>query len=382
MDSPLALPASSALGLVQHASARVQRPLRIAFFSDALPERNGAGSYYQDLCHHLRAHGVVADLYQPHLKKRLQMALPLPGDPTQKLLTPNVPKLWTQFAAQQPDVVIAITPGPFGLLGLSLAKRFGCSFLSAFHTQFEELSRLYWNPLSRRVANGYLTLTNSVLCRHSRSVMVHNRALIETVERLGARQTDVMGTPLAPCFLDVPRLAHRASLRHVLFAGRLAPEKNVADVVAAARQLPHIQFSIAGDGPLRRKLERQARDLPNVQFWGWLSRPELRALMDECDLLVLPSALETFGTIALEAMARGRPALVAEGAGIHDWPKLRDGLLVQQCGENVEAALRRVATLSADDWRMRGERARRAAERLNEDTVEQWIALARRHIVQ
>lgn len=378
MDSTLVSPAHSPIGLVQH-HTETDRPLRIAFFSDALPERNGAGSYYHDLCHHLREHGVQADLYQPQPKKRLQMALPLPGDSTQKLLTPNVPKLWSRFAEQRPDVVISITPGPFGLLGLSLAKRHGCAFLSAFHTQFEELSRLYWNPLSRRLANGYLTIANGVLCRNSKSVMVHNSALVKTVRKLGASRTDVMGTPLAACFLDVPRLTHRGTLRHVLFAGRLAPEKNVADVIEAARQLPHIQFSIAGDGPLRRNLEQQSRDLANVQFYGWLSRPELRATMDECDLLVLPSALETFGTIALEAMARGRPALVAEGAGIHDWPMLRGGLLVQKRNENVAEALRRNEQMTAENWLLKAGQARQAAEALNRDTITQWIALARRH---
>ncbi len=378
MDTSSALPARQALGLLQQAHESA-RPLSIAFFSDALPERNGAGSYYQDLCQHLRSEGVRADLYQPHLKKRMQLALPMPGDPTQKLLTPNVPKLWTRFAQHPPDVVIAITPGPFGMLGLSLAKRFGLPFLSAFHTQFEELSRLYWNPLSRRIANGYLTVANGLLCRNSRSVMVHNRALIKTVSQLGAQHTEVMGTPLAPCFLDVPRLPHRGRLAHVLFAGRLAPEKNVADVIAAARQMPHVQFSIAGDGPLRNKLERQARGLANVQFWGWLSRPELRALMDESDLLVLPSALETFGTIALESMARARPALVAQGAGIHDWTALKGGLLLQQKGENVTRALQSAERMSAPQWLECAQAAQRAAATLNQQTVDQWIDLAKQH---
>ena len=378
MDTSSALAARHALGLVQqHCTG--ERALRVAFFSDALPERNGAGSYYQDLCQHLRKEGVQADLYQPNLKKRLQLSLPMPGDPTQRLLTPNVPKLWTRFAQNQPDVVIAITPGPFGMLGLSLAKRFNLSFLSAFHTQFEELSRLYWNPLSRRIANGYLNVANGVLCRNSRSVMVHNRALVDTVSQLGAAHTEVMGTPLAPCFLDVPRLPHRGRLAHVLFAGRLAPEKNVDDVIAAARQMPHVQFSIAGDGPLRRKLERLSSNLTNVQFWGWLSRPELRALMDESDLLVLPSALETFGTIALESMARGRPALVAQGAGIHDWDNLKQGLLLQRQGQSVADALNCAQDLSQQQWLQRAQAAQSAATALNQQTVDQWITLAQRH---
>ncbi len=356
------------------------RPLRVAFFSDALPERNGAGSYYHDLMGHLETRIEAVAMFQPAARARLpRVALPLPGDATQKLLTPNVPKIWARFAALRPDVVVAITPGPFGLLGLALARQQGCGFISGFHTQFEELSRLYWNPVSRRLANTYLSATNGLICRHSATVMVHNPRLIETVRALGAAQTDVMGTPLAPAFLQAPPRPLSGALHRVLFAGRLAPEKNVDAIIAAAAELPQVDFSICGDGPLRQALRRQARGLDNVRFHGWLSRAALRHELDAADLLLLPSALETFGTIALEAMARGRPALVAAGAGIHDWPQLRGGLFRLEPGQSVLEGLETLRGLPAARWRRVGRQARQAAEALNAQTLRQWLALIEQH---
>lgn len=356
------------------------RPLRVAFFSDALPERNGAGSYYADLVAHLRQAQVDAQMYQPQLKSRwTRFALPLPGDSTQKLLTPNAPQIWHSCMEQQPDIIIAITPGPFGLLGMALGRRLGCAFASGFHTQFEELSRLYWNPLVRRIASGYLEATNRIICRASSTVMVHNSELSETVRELGAPAVDVMGTPLAPCFVHSPVRPNTGELRRVCFAGRLAPEKNVDQILDAAAHLPQLQFSIAGDGPLRKSLQKQARGLRNVHFHGWLDRQSLLQVVDASDMLLLPSALETFGTVALEAMARGRPALVAEGAGIHRWPELAVGLYTQQAGENVCAALQRLLQLDPALRQARAQQARQAALNLHQGTLQQWLHLLHSH---
>nr|MBV6629981.1 glycosyltransferase [Oceanococcus sp. HetDA_MAG_MS8] len=370
--------AQSELGL--HTIAPAQRKLRVAFFSDAMPERNGAGSYYTDLVAHLREAQVDARMFQPQRKSRwTRFALPLPGDSTQKLLTPNIPQIWQRCMQLQPDIIIAITPGPFGLLGMALAKRLNCGFACGFHTQFEELSKLYWNPMLRRVASGYLEATNRIICAASSTVMVHNTALIETVRKLGAPTVDVMGTPLAPCFVHSPLQPNTGELRRVCFAGRLAPEKNVDQILQAARAIPQLQFSIAGDGPLCKALEKQAAGLSNVRFHGWLDRTSLLQVIDASDMLLLPSALETFGTVALEAMARGRPALVAQGAGIHRWPELAVGLYTQQTGEDVCSALQRLLQLDPALRQARAQQARQAALQLHEATLDQWLQLLQSH---
>lgn len=355
--------------------------ITVAIFSDALPERNGAGAYYHDLIAQLAPRVTKIEMFQPADTKRLlQFALPLPGDSTQKLITPNVFRLWRQFSEIKPDLVVGVTPGPFGLLGLFLARRFKTGFVTAFHTHFEELMRLYCNPVSLRIANGYLITTNKILCKSSSTVLVNNPDLVATVEKLGAKHTDVMGTPFPPSFLEVEMKAPSATLRRVLFAGRLAPEKNLPVVMDAARLCPDIEFVIAGDGPLKRKLKEQAADLTNVRFTGWLKREELCREMDEASILVLPSHVETFGTVALEAMARGRPALVAEGAGIHHWETLAPGLFSLRKGECIAEALRRLQELPPETWEEKAAAARQAADALNRQTISQWVDVLSRNV--
>ena len=356
------------------------RTKRVAIFSDALPERNGAGAYYADLVAQLGPFVERIEIFQPTPRRRLRwLALPLPGDKTQQLILPNLFRLWRQYRALRPDVVVAVTPGPFGLLGLFLAWRHRTGFLIGFHTQFGELMRLYGNTLFFRLAYRYLRFINQILCRRSDAVMVNNARLAATVRELGAKTVEVMGTALAEEFLRTPPPPAPERFARVLFAGRLAPEKNLPAILAAARALPALEFVLVGDGPLRASLEREAAALPNVRLTGWLDRPGLRREMDAASLLLLPSHLETFGTVALEAMARGRPALVAANAGIHDWAVLREALFVLPADETLASALARLQALPPETWAAKRLAARAAAEQLNRETVAQWADFVSRY---
>lgn len=354
--------------------------VRVAIFSDSFPERNGAGAYYFDLEPQLRPEVAALQMFQPVVKRRMLLfALPLPGDPTQKLITPNVFRIRRQFRELDPHLVISVTPGPFGLLGLYLARRAKTGFITAFHTHFEGLVQLYGDTLFYRTANWYLELINKILCKRSDTVLINNGDLEPTVKRLGAPRVDIMGTPLSSAFLDSPVVPPPGQLEQVLFAGRLAPEKNLPAIMDAVRALPDIRFVIAGDGPLRKKLEAEAASLPNLRLTGWLGRRELRAEMDAASLLLLPSHMETFGTVALEAMARGRPALVAASAGIHHWTILKDALFTLESDQSLTLALQEIASLPAETWREKAIAAREAAEALNRQTVGQWVGFVSRY---
>jgi len=351
------------------------RKLRLAIFSDSVPERNGAGAYYHDLAEQLGPEIGGIELFQPIGKHPLlKYAIPLPGDSTQKIITPNIPRLWKQYKAFKPHLVVAVTPGPFGVIGMILAKRAKVGFISAFHTDFEFLIKLYGDTAFFRFAVWYMEQTNRILIKRSATVLVNNDDLIPTVERLGAKHVDLMGTPLANNMLEPPVVTPGLTLKRVLFAGRLAPEKNLPVVLEAARALPEVEFVMVGDGPLRKEMEQAALEIPNLRTTGWLDREALRKELDQASLLLLPSHMETFGTVALEAMARGRPALVAENAGIHQWKVLKEALLVLRKDESIVESLRQLQAMPAVRWAELAVAGRTAAEALNRETIEHWTS--------
>lgn len=355
--------------------------VRAAFFSDSMPERNGTGAYYHDLLSQLAPKVAALEIFQPIVKERHPLlSLPMPGDTSQRLVTPDVFRIGKACRALKPNVIIAITPGPFGLLGLYHAWRTGAQFISAFHTDFEQLARIYWNPFTRRFINGYLNNANRILCKRSATVLINNSKLEADVNRLGAPSVEVMGTPLQTKFIATPIVPPAPRVEQICFAGRLAAEKNIHLIIEAAKNFPEIRFVIGGDGPMRKELEALAINVPNVRFLGWLKREQLVDLLDNSSLLLLPSKLETFGSVALEAMARGRPALVSANAGIHDWPLLKDGLISLATNESLSEAITQLIALPADVWMDIATRSRKAAEQLNNETVQQWANVLERYI--
>jgi glycosyltransferase involved in cell wall biosynthesis len=98
-------------------------------------------------------------------------------------------------------------------------------------------------------------------------------------------------------------------------------EKDHATLIRAAvlvaRAASRLHWVIAGDGPLRRRLERLARDLgvgERIHFLGWTEAPN--DLIAAADLFVLTSCSEGAATVLLDAMALGVPVVATRAGGV------------------------------------------------------------------
>jgi glycosyltransferase involved in cell wall biosynthesis len=109
---------------------------------------------------------------------------------------------------------------------------------------------------------------------------------------------------------------------------------------------PPLRLVIAGDGPERVALERQAAALgvaERVELRGQLTRDELRSLYADADAFVLPSERESFGIAALEARAAGLPVIAMLAGGARDFIRQGvDGLLARD-EHDLARAIERLA---------------------------------------
>jgi glycosyltransferase involved in cell wall biosynthesis len=106
-----------------------------------------------------------------------------------------------------------------------------------------------------------------------------------------------------------------SSGKYVGFVGRVSQEKGVDTLLAAAAQLPDIQFKVAGDGPLLS--EMKARAPFNVEFLGRLRSDQLREFYGRSRFVVVPSVcFEQFPLALLEAMALGLPVIASRIGGL------------------------------------------------------------------
>lgn len=353
-----------------------ENKISVAFFSDSLPERNGTGAYYFDLLKSLKSEIPNIEIFQPTRGVRLNfLSIPMPGDPSQKLITPNLFRINKGLKKLKPKIIISVTPGPFGLVGYLYAKKHGLKFITAFHTNFEELTKIYWNPVTQFFANLYLRSINKLLCQNSHLTLIHNSGLIHEMESLGTRNYKIMGTPLPEFYLEKPLKAAPNIIKQICFAGRLAAEKNINLIIEAAAYFSQIKFVIIGEGPLSNKLKKQARPLKNVQFMSWLNREELVNMVDLSSALLLPSKIETFGSVAFEAMARGRPVIVSKSAGINEWDTLSKCILQLENEGELINAIQKLIDMNTEERIILSNNANSAAREFHKITIQQWIDL-------
>jgi glycosyltransferase involved in cell wall biosynthesis len=200
-----------------------------------------------------------------------------------------------------------------------------------------------------------------------------------TVERfrkdpVAARKTNVVynATPMVPPASAQERAALRAAMDIprdafvVATAGILIPSKKAQDVVAAIGLLPEglrnrTILLVAGEGYNRPTLEQAAAGLP-VRFLG--HRGDIGEILRcVCDVLIVPSVIEAFSLVLLEAAACGVARIAsAFGGNVESVIDGQDGLLFP--AGDVEACARAITTLAEDaDLRARlGEQARQRAQ--------------------
>lgn len=353
--------------------------LRIAVLSDALQHRNGVDAYYRDLVKHLNPRVERISLLTPNAADGDLAAeiirMPLPGDATQDVFFPQPSKINARIRELAPNVLVSATNGPFGMYGVYLSHRHDIKLIAGFHTHIEELCDMYWGRMLGWITRTYMESQNKILFRRATNVVVNSHSMMEPARSLSETEVSLMGTPLDSLFLEHPVTEPGEKLQRVFYGGRLAPEKNIDAVIEAAKRLRQVKFTIAGDGPQREEIESWANSLPNLDYLGLLPRDAMVAQIDAHDLVVLPSHLEAFGTIALEAMVRQRLVLVSSQCGILSWQNLARGLYSYQQDEPLADALQRIAAIDSRLRRSKARQARDEALTIHTQAVQGWLDL-------
>jgi glycosyltransferase involved in cell wall biosynthesis len=103
--------------------------------------------------------------------------------------------------------------------------------------------------------------------------------------------------------------------------GRMVWQKGFTYLIEAIpdilQSLPSVRFVIAGDGPLKKELESLSEDLnvkEQVIFPGYIG--QIEQFLSNIDILVVPSVLEGFPMVTLEAMAMGIPIVATQINGV------------------------------------------------------------------
>lgn len=222
------------------------------------------------------------------------------------------------------EVVQINTPTPLALLTLKLARRRRVPAVMGFHTQ-EESMTLHFDRL-RPLATKGLRSWYRFLYRRPDCLTVPTEFAARLARRYTPRPVHVVSNGIRLPERDAAALQRTARLRESLlpdkrfllvYLSRLSDEKHPQDLLEIMAALQNLQddagLVIAGDGPLRGKLERRAGKLGlnnAVRFSGYVSGRDKHDLLEAADLFLMPSPTELQSIATLEAMVR-RCAVVA-----------------------------------------------------------------------
>lgn len=114
--------------------------------------------------------------------------------------------------------------------------------------------------------------------------------------------------------LSIGRLVEKKGMRYSIFA-----------VAKLLKKYPDIEYTIAGDGPLKNDLENLIKELhgqDNIILVGWKRQSEIITLLRNSDIFIAPSVtgkdgdLEGIPVVLMESLAMGLPIISTQHSGI------------------------------------------------------------------
>jgi glycosyltransferase involved in cell wall biosynthesis len=157
----------------------------------------------------------------------------------------------------------------------------------------------------------------------------------------------------------------------VLYAGRLAAEKNIGLAVDAYRRVKqktaNARMVVVGDGPIRQQLQ-QAN--PDFFYAGYRRGEDLAAHYASADVMLFPSLTETFGNVVTEAMASGLVTVAFDTAAAREHVRTGvNGVTVPVDRPDLFITSALEMTARQEAWKPIREAARRTAQGISWESV-------------
>jgi rhamnosyl/mannosyltransferase len=241
--------------------------------------------------------------------------------------TPIVPRVQRRVSRTDADVIHSHSPPP--LSSYYAAK--GCRHnnvphVITYHADIEIPSRI-----GKLVAGFYRRTYGSYTVKRVNKIIVTSGSYHATSRSVWKYSPEII-----PNTVDADRFNPKndgAAVRKkhgigpdeqtVLFVGRIVWHKGIEYILEASTLMKNTKFLVVGSGENLKKYKAKAEAMgvgDRVIFTGRLSWADLPDYFAACDVFTLPSIsrLEAFGITTLEAMATGKPVVVADIPGVRE----------------------------------------------------------------
>ncbi len=292
--------------------------------------RDGVALTLNRLVAYLLAHNVEVKIFAPVGKRP---ALEHAGDlcPVPSFAIPLRPEYRLarglpraqrdQLIAFAPDILHLATPDFMGHQAQKLGQRMGWPTVASYHTRYDTYLKYYHLDVlygwAKRLERDFYDACQEVFVPSQSMAEALRADGVTTILRLWPRGVDTQRFDPAKRSGDWrARRGLADDALAIAFVSRLVKEKRLDDFVEVVARLKangiKCRALIVGDGPERQSLIQR---LPDGIFEGFVVGEDLAIAYASADMFVFPSDTETFGSVTLEAMASGLPAICADATG-------------------------------------------------------------------
>jgi glycosyltransferase involved in cell wall biosynthesis len=218
-----------------------------------------------------------------------------------------------------------------GIIGLHLKRATRIPWIHTFHT-IERVKTMSKDKVRIEIEEEIV---------RSCDVIVSPTTIEKHILKAHAPRTHVV---VIPHGVDTTRFTARADgSSNLLYVGRIDPIKGLEVLIDALELLNRdVHLDIVG-GPSQKQgtlesIKSYAEGL-RVSFTGPVNHNELAHYYERAAMVIMPSYYESFGLVALEAMASARPVIGFADTGLSETVGTRAGILVERNTRELARAI-------------------------------------------
>ncbi len=322
----------------------------------------GMNVYVRDFSRELGCQGIQVDVFtrsqddcQPMIKHDLGFGgrvIHIPAGPEKPIPVAEIDKYLDEFAegviefAKAENIRYDLIHSHYWLSGLvaeKLRDEWGnVPIIQMFHTLGHMKNRIALNP-SERVSQVRINGETHIVQIADRIIAA---TLAEEAQLNWLYEADMSKVVIVPPGVDlkrfnpIPQEVAKAKLgipsyhQNILFAGRIEPLKGVDTLLEAIALIEHrypelvknVCVAIIGGDPWAESLDDEMARLQAIRtelgigdlvtFLGAKDQDTLPYYYAATEMVIMPSHYESFGMVALEAMAMGTPVIASEVGGL------------------------------------------------------------------